>query len=149
MKLKNIASAIFDILLIDEKAPNNLKNIYNQAIALADEQAILDFMEAYELDNFYKSRKIPEICEKLANKITSNHRNKIEPFYNIIYENLLNNEEHESEWIFNLYSFLKNIGIDKESILKPWKNFSRIKNILRMVPKSIQVTLNYGITYLE
>ncbi|MBO8166056.1 MAG: hypothetical protein H0Z25_02415 [Kosmotoga sp.] len=115
---KNIASAIFDILLIDEKAPNNLKNIYNQAIALADEQAILDFMEAYELDNFYKSRKIPEICEKLANKITSNHRNKIEPFYNIIYENLLNNEEHESEWIFNLYSFLKNIGIDKESIFK-------------------------------
>ncbi|ABR30950.1 hypothetical protein SU69_05560 [Thermosipho melanesiensis] len=125
---KFVESAIFTIIVTCPKFFNVEfdNNFLDEVLTNTDQKILEDLIKEYEMIGLMKKEEIFKLYDKLTN-ISSKHINRINIFYKIICENLLENEKKDLEWIFKNYKTLRTIGFSQEEILEYVKQIAEVE----------------------
>lgn len=120
---KVLSSSLTLLLLVYDDIKNLNIIHFTKILNSSNDKDIIEFIRTYEMENFFKKEEIVEIYNYLIKNIPSS-KDKILSLYRLIYENILKTEEHDLSWVFNLYTFLKNLSVSLEEVKKCIKNLN-------------------------
>ncbi|MBT1247360.1 MULTISPECIES: hypothetical protein [unclassified Thermosipho (in: thermotogales)] len=122
---KVLPSSLATFFLVYNDIKNININFLNSIFSSADIEGIFDFIKEkeYEMEEFFKKEEIFETYSYLIENVSS-QKNKITNLYRNIYEYLLEIEEYDLSWVFNLYKLLKDLEVSLEKIKNCVKRLS-------------------------
>ncbi|MBO8161823.1 MAG: hypothetical protein H0Z24_09350 [Thermosipho sp. (in: Bacteria)] len=120
---QNISSILATLFLVYDDIKNVNTSFFDLMFSSADNESIIGFIKEYEIEDLLKTEEIIEIYSYFIEKFPS-RKSRIMSIYKGIYKYLLETEEYDLSWIFNLYKLLKDLNVSLDKIKNCVKRLS-------------------------